>query len=172
MSWLFCSLLLFSSSLVAFLFELVIFHLCILWFLCLCSVFIYYRFSLFLSLHWDLQHFIDTTLYFKLIILISSKTFSSLPLLWLMFWCHNLHILYCFSIYKYCSYTYFNTFVFNLYTRVKWITHRHITVLEYSKFNFILTATIVLCIFMWFYVISILSFLLEEFLSALLVRQV
>lgn len=46
----------------------------------------------------------------------------------------------------YCSYSYFLTLLsFTLYSRVKWLRHHQITVVEYSEFDYILTFPSVLC---------------------------
>ena len=50
-----------------------------------------------------------------------------------------------YSLASNCSYSYFLTHLFfNLFASVKWLTHYHVTVLEYSELDYILTFTSVL----------------------------
>ena len=42
----------------------------------------------------------------------------------------------------------FHTLFFSFYTRLKWLTHHHITILGYSEFDYVLIFTTMLYIFM------------------------
>lgn len=68
------------------------------------------------------------------------------------FWCHSLPHFILYSLTHYCSYNYFLILLFfSFYTRIKWLIHHHITGLEYSKFDCILTLPVCcmfLCVFM------------------------